>query len=798
MNYQIHSHTARTTYNVPSLGYDVTPQVRKQTRANLDNVFSLIILSGDIIGASWNDAFTSTAASFYNNFWINFDRSPNATIKTLKADYLTYVSFARGGLSSKTKSAADFHASEDTSEFLRPFFATYAEHVRGGSLPLSYHRLVLALLSIHRVIAVGGDLQTSTVTDKSTAKDWSKLLSGIPTALSELGIEKSTFKPAYLKEAGQATYHLSNKGGPNGKAMWTANLDARAWMQNPELFKEFILFAKFSGRLDIVSDLLAVVEIPGGHEIHDSLLVLGRLHAVEEWGGKIRTVAILDYWTQALLTPLHNTINGSLRPLVMDGTFDQDRIAAQVKARTAKKTAVYSFDLTAATDRLPLEFQTRVLSDALGSTQAAISWAKLLVGRQYHLPTGGTVQYSVGQPMGAKSSFPMLALTHHVIVKLAAGLAGVLNFTDYVVLGDDITIANTDVAKQYLHIMDILGVTINQSKSVVHSSSLSPAGEICKRLFIAGEELSSFPVKLMAKTVRTGKLGSVLHQTLIARNAFPDPKGAMTLISGTVDTESLQSILTLNALPAKITGLHSPAGPITDNLKPENWYPDRNLTEDDLGHAYLYTLSVEQLKRLDGLLRQTQAVYDAVILSSGDPMAKWDAPIFKVSNTLIQSMVAELPTITPNHPIVKAARAEVERVTSSLSALRSGKRSLVAMAKSRLLDMFRNSLLDLFDDDDAARTMATHTLVAKALTHTDTVMYDSQKSQTEFTILLTSVDRTWTVVWRLGEGVFINNVRTRVQTSATASSQALLLVSQAVVVSPRARRALASSQSQSK
>jgi len=33
-------------------------------------------------------------------------------------------------------------------------------------------------------------------------------------------------------------------------------------------------------------------------------------------------------------------------------------------------------------------------------------------------------RYSVGQPMGAYSSFPMLALTHHVIVQIAAGRAG--------------------------------------------------------------------------------------------------------------------------------------------------------------------------------------------------------------------------------------------------------------------------------------------------------------------------------------------------------------------------------------
>jgi hypothetical protein len=68
--------------------------------------------------------------------------------------------------------------------------------------------------------------------------------------------------------------------------------------------------------------------------------------------------------------------------------------------------------------------------------------------------------------MGAYSSWAMLALTHHVIVKLAAHNVGVKKFTDYCILGDDVVIANDLVAKEYYNLMTLLGVSINLSKSV--------------------------------------------------------------------------------------------------------------------------------------------------------------------------------------------------------------------------------------------------------------------------------------------------------------------------------------------
>jgi len=45
------------------------------------------------------------------------------------------------------------------------------------------------------------------------------------------------------------------------------------------------------------------------------------------------------------------------------------------------------------------------------------------ISKEYNLNT--RLKYSVGQPMGALSSFAMLGLTHHVIVQIAARRAGI-------------------------------------------------------------------------------------------------------------------------------------------------------------------------------------------------------------------------------------------------------------------------------------------------------------------------------------------------------------------------------------
>jgi hypothetical protein len=103
--------------------------------------------------------------------------------------------------------------------------------------------------------------------------------------------------------------------------------------------------------------------------------------------------------------------------------------------------------------------------------------------------------------MGAYSSFPMLALTHHVIVQVAAGRAGYTDwFDNYALLGDDIVIGDRIVAIHYLYLMrDRLGVDINLSKSLESDINVC---EFAKRLFRGKEDISPISPKVLLLAVR--------------------------------------------------------------------------------------------------------------------------------------------------------------------------------------------------------------------------------------------------------------------------------------------------------
>jgi len=74
----------------------------------------------------------------------------------------------------------------------------------------------------------------------------------------------------------------------------------------------------------------------------------------------------------------------------------------------------------------------------------------------------------------------MMALTHHVIVQVAARRVGHKGYNRYALLGDDLVIADKSVADSYLVIAADLGVEINLSKSLISKAGVS---EFAKRLF---------------------------------------------------------------------------------------------------------------------------------------------------------------------------------------------------------------------------------------------------------------------------------------------------------------------------
>ena len=98
--------------------------------------------------------------------------------------------------------------------------------------------------------------------------------------------------------------------------------------------------------------LWARVKPKGYMESQDSVPAIpNRIAGSREGKGKLRLFVIGNYIKQRLLRPLHDWTMDVLRRLPCDGTFNQPKPLDQL----AGKTIVYSFDLTAATDRGPYQ-----------------------------------------------------------------------------------------------------------------------------------------------------------------------------------------------------------------------------------------------------------------------------------------------------------------------------------------------------------------------------------------------------------------------------------------------------------
>ena len=91
-------------------------------------------------------------------------------------------------------------------------------------------------------------------------------------------------------------------------------------------------------------------------------LELGKLSQKFEAAGKVRVFAITDIWTQSALLPLHDRLFDVLRGIKQDGTFDQAAPLRRLLGRRDPMPFIASYDLSAATDRLPIDLQEQILA----------------------------------------------------------------------------------------------------------------------------------------------------------------------------------------------------------------------------------------------------------------------------------------------------------------------------------------------------------------------------------------------------------------------------------------------------
>jgi hypothetical protein len=381
---------------------------------------------------------------------------------------------------------------------------------------------------------------------------------------------------------------------------------------------------------------------------------LGRLGFKVEPAGKIRVFAMVDCFTQWALCPLHKAIFSLLKQIPQDGTFDQ---LAPIKSLIKSFTGpLYSFDLSSATDRIPLELQKALLVPYLGIEMVEV-WGRLLVDRSYGHGSNsdwrlkaGTVKYSAGQPMGALSSWAMLALTHHALVQWSALRAGVIQqggwYGHYAVLGDDVVIGGTLVAEEYLKVMSEIDVPIGIHKSLV--SINGSALEFAKRTFYRGDDVSMVPIAEFLVGCR-----NVPALMELARKYSLNSVGRFLSVLGYGYRAkgSLSSVLT--KLPTRlryyITSFYGPGGPGFTSLK--DWLTMRSISSTYKGVDRKVSVLFEQIfqKELTSLRERCEQLRPYVELAKKLATVYRDREHYGTSPRGSNRM-NKIPGIDPEYP----------------------------------------------------------------------------------------------------------------------------------------------------
>ncbi|AQM32767.1 replicase [Agaricus bisporus mitovirus 1] len=368
-------------------------------------------------------------------------------------------------------------------------------------------RILQSLLVSLRGITLSPILDTSTITSASSARVDEISNQELKRALISLKVIPLKRRVPEFSE-----YHLTTKRGPLGQAILSSMSEVTFLPY--QLIEDINLLGgkKLAEELTMLQDRLDILKYTSVAEFWKAWFppktsTLRKLSYFSDKEGKTRVIGIIDYWSQCALRPLHLYLNKVLRRIKTDMTFDQNRFSSEIPKLDGHK--FQSIDLSSATDRMPITLQKRVLEFIIG-TEKSNAWHRILTSIPFECRLSRSeqirkdkstiqVKYNTGQPMGAYSSWPTMALTHHVIVRIAAQRAGLRSsFDQYFLLGDDLVIFNDKVSEQYKLLLKLLDMPWSPSKTHVSNDTF----EFAKRWFKGGIEITGFAINGLMTTYK--------------------------------------------------------------------------------------------------------------------------------------------------------------------------------------------------------------------------------------------------------------------------------------------------------
>ncbi|KAG6466681.1 hypothetical protein ZIOFF_074456 (mitochondrion) [Zingiber officinale] len=254
-------------------------------------------------------------------------------------------------------------------------------------------------------------------------------------------------------------------------------------------------------------------------------MTVGRLTCTLSGAGKRRLFAIGNFIKQRLLYPVHDWAMRVLSRIPTDGTFQQERPIHRLRQHSPSH--ILSLDLKSATDRWPCITIETIVQLFFGKSMAecVVRGCLQLNFFQIHRPLvrkARSVSFAAGQPLGYYGSWALFSLSHHYFVWYAAHLVYPRSrtpFRQYALLGDDIVISDTAVAKKYVDLLYFMGVDISSDKSLLSDNG---SLEFAKQFWTDRVQVNLTPVSasaILASTSFTG-LCQLAHKYGLSSNCL--------------------------------------------------------------------------------------------------------------------------------------------------------------------------------------------------------------------------------------------------------------------------------------
>lgn len=314
-----------------------------------------------------------------------------------------------------------------------------------------------------------------------------KIISAIRTELAKI-------------EGAPQKLHFVAKNGPNGDVRLTRHEDEQAVKRGNMLDR----LASFCEMIGLPSPRMHFFDLK---EEESTTSVIGRLSIKLEPGKvKNRVFAIFDGVSQEILRPVHDALMTVLKGLSEDCTYDQTKITRWVNSK-AKFSFFGDSDLSQATDTIPNWIYKMILNQVkpgLGDAWYAVFDREFLIKESSNnrnslnktgftlkgqpVQSGTLIKYGTGQGMGAYTSWALMALAHHLLLRFAAWKVGQSWGSKYLILGDDIVVASKAIFESYCLVLNGLNIPHKPTKSFGYC-------EFAKRQFYRGYEVSGVSLK---------------------------------------------------------------------------------------------------------------------------------------------------------------------------------------------------------------------------------------------------------------------------------------------------------------